>query len=100
MVAVAAWSVGLNTVFFALDKVSPIGSRPILVAVGLLLTVALTWLLTLPRRRHLPAPVARRVLMQSLGVAVFTGAATYFVFMQIVMPLLFVTGVSMGRFFK
>lgn len=98
--AVAAWSVGLNTLFFALDKVSPIGARPVLVAIGLLITVALTWLLTLSRRRNLPTEVSRRVLMQSMGVAVFTGAATYFVFMQIVMPLMFVSGVSMGRFFK
>ncbi len=32
-------------------------------------------------------------------VALFSGALTYFVLMQIVMPLLFLFGVSMGAFF-
>ena len=90
---------GLNTVFFALDKVSPVGSRPILVGIGLILTVALTWLLTLPVRRHLPGPVARRVFGQSLSVALFTGAASYFVWMQFIMPVLFTVGVPMGGLF-
>lgn len=90
---------GLNALFFSLDKVSPVGSRPILVGAGLLLTVALTWLLTLPRRRHLPPPVGRRLLTNSLKVSMFAGAATYFVLMQIVMPVLYAVGFSMGAFF-
>lgn len=90
---------GLNTLFFALDKVSPVGSRPILVGVGLLLTIVLTWLLTASQRRHLPPAIAQRAFRQSLGTALFAGAATYFVWMQLVMPLLFAAGVSMGGLF-
>lgn len=86
--------------FFALDKVSPIGTRPILVALGLVLTVALTWVLTRMQRRHLPPAMARSVFRQQLGVALVAGAATYFVWMQVILPLSYVAGFSMGAFFK
>ena len=90
---------GLNSLFFALDKISPVGSRPILVLFGIALTVVLTWLLTARRRKYLPAAVARRALQQSLGTALFAAAGTYFVLMQIIMPLLFTMGVPMGGLF-
>ena len=90
---------GLNALFFSLDKVSPVGSRPILVGVGIVLTLAFTWLLTLPRRQHLPPAIGRRLLANSMKVSLFVGAATYFVLMQIVMPALYAFGVSMGSFF-
>lgn len=96
--AVATWAVGLNALFFALDKVSPVGTRPVLVGIGLLLTLTLTWVLTLPQRRGLPAEVGRRLFWRSARVALFAGAATYFVLMQVVMPLLFLFGVPMGLF--
>ena len=99
LTAVAAWSVGLNALFFTLDKVSPIGSRPILVGIGALLTIALTVLLTAPRRRRLPAPVGRRLLVSSLKISLFAGAATYFVLMQVLLPVLYTIGFSMGAFF-
>jgi len=91
--------VGLNTLFFALDKISPLGSRPILVVGGLVLTVVLTWLLTARQRQHLPSAIARRALRQSLSIALFAGAATYFALMQIVMPALFAFGLPMGALF-
>lgn len=96
--AVAAWSVGLNALLFTLDKVSPVGSRPILVGFGLLLTLAMVWLQTLRQRHSLPAAVGKRLFWRSAGVALFAGAATYFVLMQIVMPLMFLFGVPMGLF--
>lgn len=86
--------------FFALDKVSPVGSRPILVGVGILLTVALTWLLTRSQRQHLPTAVARQVFRRQLRTSLTAGAATYFVLMQIILPLSYVFGFSMGAFFK
>lgn len=89
----------MNTLFFALDKISPVGSRPVVVLVGLLLTVGLTWLLTAPQRRHMPTAVARRALQQSLAAALFAGAATYFLLMQLIMPALFAIGVPMGGLF-
>jgi hypothetical protein len=98
VVAVATWAVGVNALLFALDKVSPVGSRPVLVGVGLLLTLLLTWVLTLRQRRGLPPPVGRRLFWQSARLALFAGAATYFVLMQIVMPVLFLFGVPMGLF--
>ncbi len=35
LVAGVTWAAGLNAALFALDKVSPVGTRPILVAIGL-----------------------------------------------------------------
>lgn len=97
--AVATWAVGINTLLFALDKISPVGSRPILVLMGLVITVALTWLLMRRRVRGLPSEVARGVMRRAMIVALFSGALTYFVFMQLVMPLLFFFGFDMGAFF-
>lgn len=96
--AVATWAVGLNAALFALDKVSPVGSRPILVLIGLILTMGLTWLLMGRRVRGLPSAVASRVMRRAMMVSLFSGALTYFVLMQIVMPLLFLLGVNMGLF--
>ncbi len=97
--AVATWAVSLNAAFFALDKISPVGSRPILVLIGLGITLLLTWVLMRRRARGLPSAVARSVMRRGMIVALFSGALTYFVLMQIVMPLLFLFGVSMGGFF-
>ncbi len=98
--AVATWAVSLNAAFFALDKVSPVGSRPVLVLIGLVITVVLTWVLMRRRVRGLPSGVARNVMRRGMIVALFSGALTYFVLMQIVMPLLFLFfGVSMGGLF-
>lgn len=99
MVAVATWAAGLNAALFALDKVSPIGMRPVLVLIGLILTLALTWALMRRRVRGLPDEVARNVMRRAAIVAVFTGALTYFVMMQIVMPMMFLFGFDMGAFF-
>ncbi len=39
-------------------------------------------------------------MRRSLGIAMFSGVASYFVLMQVVIPLLFVFGVlEMGMFF-
>ena len=97
--AVATWAAGINAAFFALDKVSPVGTRPILVLIGLVITLVLAWVLMLRRVRGLPSGVARSVMRRGMVVALFSGALTYFVLMQIVMPLLFLLGVSMGAFF-
>ena len=97
--AVATWAAGINAAFFALDKVSPVGSRPVLVLIGLVITLVLTWILMRRRVRGLPSEVARSVMKRAVAVALFSGALTYFVLMQIVMPLLFLFGFSMGAFF-
>ena len=75
------------------------GTRPILVLIGLVITLLLTWVLMRRRVRGLPSGVARSVMRRGMVVALFSGALTYFVLMQIVMPLLFLFGVSMGAFF-
>ena len=97
--AVATWAAGINAAFFALDKVSPVGSRPVLVLIGLVITLVLTWIFMRRRVRGLPSRVARNVMKQAVVVALFSGAFTYFVLMQIVMPLLFLFGFGMGAFF-
>lgn len=54
------------------------------------------------RRRvsGLPEPVAKTAMRRSLGITLFSGVATYFFVMQIVIPLLFLGGViDMGAFF-
>lgn len=99
MVAVATWAAGINAALFALDKVSPVGMRPVLVLIGLIITLALTWVLMRRRVRGLPKEVSRGVMRRGMIVAVFTGALTYFVMMQIVMPVLFLFGFDMGAFF-
>lgn len=96
--AVATWAVGLNAALFALDKSSPVGSRPILVLIGMILTLGLTWVLMRRRVSGLPSTVARSVMRRAMVVSLFSGALTYFVLMQIVMPLLFLLGVNMGLF--
>ncbi|MGI8433128.1 MAG: hypothetical protein ACR2LE_00040 [Nocardioidaceae bacterium] len=48
----------------------------------------------------LPEPVAKTAMRRSLGITLFSGVATYFFVMQIVIPLLFLGGViDMGAFF-
>lgn len=89
----------MNAAFFALDEISPVGSRPLLVLIGLVLTLTLTWLLMRRRVRGLPSQVASSVMRRAIIVALFTGALTYFVMMQIVMPLLFLAGFDMGALF-
>ena len=96
--AVVTWAAGLNAALFALDKISPIGSRPILVLIGLVLTLGLTWLLMRRRVSGLPEAVMQRLTRQAFKVSLFTAALTYFVMMQIVMPVLFLFGVDMGLF--
>ena len=96
--AVVTWAAGLNAALFALDEISPVGSRPILVLIGLVLTLGLTWLLMRRRVSGLPEAVAQRLTRQAFKVSLFTAALTYFVMMQIVMPVLFLFGVDMGLF--
>lgn len=96
------WAAGINAGFFTLDKVSPVGSVPILFVGALLLTALVTWGLARRRVAGLPTEVARTAIRRSVGVGLFTGVATYFVFMEIVIPILFIaTGqnVRMGMFF-
>lgn len=52
------------------------------------------------RRRvsGLPQAVAQRLTRQAFKVSLFTAALTYFVMMQIVMPVLFLFGVDMNLF--
>jgi hypothetical protein len=76
-----------------------VGSRPVLVLVGLVLTLVLTWALMRWRVRGLPSEVARNVMRRAVLVALFSGALTYFVLMQIVIPLVFLFGVNMGALF-
>jgi hypothetical protein len=98
-VAVATWAAGINTLLFALDEASPIGMRPVLVVIGLALSLGVTWLLMRKRVKGLPSEVGRSLMKRAAIVSLFTGALTYFVMMQIVMPLLFLFGVDMGLFF-
>ena len=98
MVAVATWAAGINAALFAIDQVSPIGLQPVLVLIGLVLTLALTWVLMRRRVRGLPSEVARGLMRRAVIVALFSGALTYFVFMQLVMPIMFLFGIDMGLF--
>ena len=96
--AVVTWAAGLNAALFALGESSPVGLRPILVLIGLVLTLGLTWLLMRRRVHALPEAVAQRLTRQAFKVSLFTAALTYFVMMQIVTPVLFLVGVDMGLF--
>ena len=98
MVAVATWAAGINAALFAIDQVSPIGLQPVLVLIGLVLTLALTWVLMRRRVRGLPSEVARGLMRRAVIVALFSGALTYFVFMQLVMPIMFLFGIDMSLF--
>ncbi len=92
--------VGAGSTFFALDTATPVGDRPFLMLAGLVVAVVATWLYMRRRVVGLPEPVARGVVRRSLGIALFSGVAAYFVVMQIVIPLLFLGGVlEMGAFF-
>ena len=73
--------------------------RPVLVVIGLALSLGVTWLLMRKRVKGLPSEVGRSLMKRAAIVSLFTGALTYFVMMQIVMPLLFLFGVDMGLFF-
>lgn len=65
---------------------------------GLVLTVLLTWVLTRRQRQGLPPELGRRLFWRAAGTALFAGAATYFLLMQVVMPVMFLFGVPMGLF--
>jgi lysylphosphatidylglycerol synthetase-like protein (DUF2156 family) len=95
----ATYGAGVAAGFAALDGISPIRARPLLIIGAFLLAIGLTWLLMRRRVRHLPDAAARAVTRRTLFVAVMTTAVTYFVLMQFVMPLLFITGgAEMGQF--
>lgn len=92
--------IGFGSTFFALDTASPAGSRPILLIGGLLVAALATWAFMRRRVAGLPQPVARAAMRRSVGISVFSGVASYFVIMQVVIPLLFVFGMlDMGLFF-
>lgn len=60
----------------------------------------MTWLPTRRRVRGLPKEVARASTRRAIGAALLTGGATYFVLMQFVIPVLFMTGVlDMAQYF-
>lgn len=99
LLGAATYGAGVAAGFTALDEVSPIGSRPLLIIGAFLLAIGLTWLLMRRRTRHLPHDASRAATRRALFVTVMTTAVTYFVLMQFVLPLLFITGgADMGQF--
>lgn len=99
LLGAATYGVGVAAGFAALDDLSPIGSRPLLIIAAFLLAIGLTWLLMRRRTQHLGADAARAATRKALFITLVATAATYFVLMQFVLPLLFVTGgTDMGQF--
>lgn len=91
---------GAGSTFFALGNATPVGDRLFLMLAGLVVALAATWVYMRRRVQGLPEPVAKAAVRRSLGIALFSGVATYFVVMQIVIPLLFLGGViDMAAFF-
>jgi len=98
--AAGAVAFGVNAGFFALDKMSPIGSRPILFFAALLASVGLAWAVSRRRTAGLPDATARAVTRRTVSAAAVASVASYFVIMEVLVPLLFVMGVlHMGQWF-
>jgi len=100
IIGASTWAAGTSAGFFALTAASPIGQTPTFVLIALVLSSAIAWLINRRRVAGLPPEVARSSTRRAVGAAVLTGGVTYFVLMQFVMPVLFVTGaLHMGQFF-
>lgn len=96
----STFAAGVSGGFFALGAASPIGTTPTFVLIALALATAVAWMFARRRTRGLPKEVARRSTRRAVGAALLTGGATYFVLMQFVIPVLFMTGVlRMGQYF-
>lgn len=96
----STFAAGVSGGLFALGAASPIGTTPTFVLVAMILATAAAWLFNRRRVRGLPRGVARRSNHRAVGAALLTGGATYFVLMQFIIPVLFITGVlRMGQYF-
>lgn len=96
----STWAAGVSAGFFAFGNASPIGSTPTFVLLALVLSTAIAWVVVRRQVRGLPSEVARASTRRAVGAALLTSGATYFVLMEFVMPVLFVTGaLKMGQFF-
>ncbi len=95
-----AVGMGAGAGFYSLNEISPVGDRPVLFFGALLFTVAVAWGVARWQTRGMPAAVAKPATRRVIGAAAIAGAGSWFVMMQIVIPLAFIFGwADMGQWF-
>jgi hypothetical protein len=95
-----AVGVGVGTGFFSLGQMSPVGDQPILFFGALLVTVAVAWAVARWQTRALPAAAATPAVRRVVAAGAITAAGSWFVMMQIVVPVMFILGwADMGQWF-
>jgi hypothetical protein len=95
-----AVGLGVGSGFFALNEISPVGDRPVLFFGALLVAAAVAWLVARRQTRGLPSPASAAATRRLVGAAAFATAGSWFVIMQIVIPVMFVFGwADMGQWF-
>jgi hypothetical protein len=95
-----AVGLGVGSGFFALNEISPVGDRPVLFFGALLLAAGVAWLVARRQTRAMPSAVSAAATRRLVGAAAFATAGSWFVLMQIVIPVMFVFGwADMGQWF-
>jgi hypothetical protein len=95
-----AVGLGVGSGFFALNEISPVGDRPVLFFGALLVAVTVAWLVARRQTRGMPSAVTAAATRRLVGAAAFATAGSWFVIMQIVIPVMFVLGwADMGQWF-
>jgi hypothetical protein len=95
-----AVALGVNAGFFSLNEISPVGDRPILFLAALVVTIAVALLVARRQTQAMPGAVARQVVRRTIGVAAVAVAGSWFVMMQLVIPVMFIFGwAEMGQWF-
>ena len=95
-----AVALGVNTGFFAIGEASAVGDWPLFFFGALIVTLAVAWLVARRQTRDMPPEVARPAMRRVLVASAVAAAGSWFVIMQIVIPLAFVFGwLEMGQWF-
>jgi len=89
---------GLGSAFFAVDRsmLWGFGMEPVLVLASALLILAASYVVTRPAFATYPRAIAMRSFRRTVGYMALAAGITFIIWMQVVMPLLFVIGVPMG----
>lgn len=93
---------GLGTSYFAVGKTLlwGLGWTPILIAASLLIIAAASYLQLRPVFATQPRAVAWRAYRRTGLLTALVGGATFVLWMEVVMPVLYAAGVPMGALFR
>lgn len=92
---------GLGTAYFAIDKqiIWGFGWTPVLSLAAAILILAASYLLARPVFASHGSAIARPMFWRTAGYMALAAGITFMLWMQVIIPLMFIAGVPMGALF-